>query len=115
LNNGWIWVGWSLVVLHLFIPWMMLMSRPIKRSARGMLVVCGLLLVMRGVENFYMIAPSGDDPLPKFGDRFTWMDVIFPIGMGGWWGLALVWFLKNKPLMVEGEAEPLEVIDGRAA
>ena len=102
--------GLALVVLHFALPFLLLLSRDLKRDARKLVNVAALLVVMRLVDLYWIIAPT------VHHDYFfiPWMYVLAPIGLGGIWFAAFIWQLKKRPLLPVGDAHIVEVLpDGR--
>src|SRR5688572_15548584 len=58
LQGGWQWVGIALVLFHFVLPYLLLLSRDLKRSAPLLSKVAGLLLLMRLVDLFWLVAPD---------------------------------------------------------
>ncbi len=99
LEGGWKWVGLMLVLLHFALPFLMLLSRDLKRHARSLIWVAALVIVMRFIDVVWMIAPEfhhTDQLVPGLGFL---MDVLVLAGMGGIW----LWFylrqLKSMPIL----------------
>jgi hypothetical protein len=107
LSNGWWWIGLLLVILHFFVPFIILLMRQLKRRVHVMLGLCSALIVLRWLDLFWQIGPSGDNPYPKVGKIWSWMDVIFPIGMGGLWLAWFLWLSADRPLMPAGDVVPV--------
>jgi len=85
------------VVLHFAFPFLFLLSRSFKRDSGKLVIVAVLILVMRLIDLFWMIAPT-----PTFaGEHFhlSWMDVIAPIAMGGLWLSVFARALTTRPLI----------------
>ena len=79
LEGGWQWVGLAVILLHFGVPFGLLLMRRVKRSADRLVRVLLLVLVMRVVDTWWMVAPA-------FGGgtvRLHWMDPLALIGMGG--------------------------------
>lgn len=108
MHNGWFALSWVLVGLHLVLPLLVLMSRTVKRTPSAMLVVCVILLITRGIEGFWAINPSGSESLPLLSARFSWLDVVLPIGVGGLWVAAYTFVLERAPLLIERPAIAIE-------
>ncbi len=109
LSNGWWWIGLVLVVFHFFVPFIILLMRELKRRVVMMLGLCSFLLVLRVVDLFWQIGPSGFDPHPRLWHIWNWMDVVFPIGMGGLWVAFFLWLSLGHPLMPAGEVASIGV------
>ena len=111
-QHGWGYVAVALVVLHFALPFVLLLSRDLKRTARLLSMVALLVLVMRVVDLFWTIAPSikaaehaaagaahhGPSAIVGYALSF-----ILPVGVGGIW----VWYftrqLVQRPLLPLGD------------
>lgn len=95
LHGGWSWVAASLCVLHLGVPLLALLSRPLKRSLSSLAVVAAWVFVMRGVDVLWTIAPSapGDEVGTAYiSDPAAWLAV------GGIWIGTVTWLMRRAPL-----------------
>lgn len=94
MAGGWQVVGLALVFLGFAFPFILLMSRTLKRMPKVMVPLAILLLVMRWVGLFWQI-------MPAFYVTFHlhWLDILLPIGMGGIWVSLFIRQLKRKPLV----------------
>jgi hypothetical protein len=95
LNGGWQWIGLLLVVFHFALPFALLLSRTLKRRGRTLVCVAALIIVMRFVDLFWLVAPDA----AKGGFRIDWMDFLAPLGIGGLWLAMFLFQLKKWPLM----------------
>ncbi len=97
-GHGWHAVALALVIFHFCVPFLVLLSRFVKRSAQILPWVAGLVLVMRWVDLYWLAAPS-------FSERFTihWLDIVAPIALGGLWGAAFWHALRSRSLLPVGE------------
>jgi hypothetical protein len=95
IRGGWQWVALSLVVLHFAIPFLLLLSRDLKRAPRLLARVAALLLLMRWVDLFWQVEPAFDE------GRFTfhWLFPAALLGVGGLWLAAFFRELKRRPLL----------------
>lgn len=95
LHGGWQWVGLLLIVFHFALPFLLLLSRDLKRSGRRLATVAGAVIVMRLVDLFWLVAPE----FSREGVRVHWLDLAAPVGLGGIW----LWFfarqLRRRPLL----------------
>jgi hypothetical protein len=64
--------------------------------------VCAGLLVLRLIDIYWMVAPTGD-PLTSI-NRY-WLNLAAPIGIGGMWLAAFLWNLGRRPLLAVSEHE----------
>lgn len=89
------YVALALVVLHFAIPFLLLLMRDIKRNPYALLGVVALVMFMRFVDLFWLVAPS----MRRTTATFQWTDIVALIGVGGIWIAAFFWQLGKRPLM----------------
>jgi hypothetical protein len=94
-HGSWGAIALIVIILHFAFPFLFLLSRSLKRNAGKLVIVAVLILVMRLVDLFWMIAPNFT------GEHFhvSWMDVVAPIAMGGLWLGAFARTLRMRPLI----------------
>jgi hypothetical protein len=101
LQGPYKWIGLILVIFHFALPFLMLLSRDLKRNGRRLAALAIAVIIVRLVDLYWLIAPEFHHG--KF--HFHLLDIIAPIGLGGIW----VWFfcrqLKNRPLLPVGDPE----------
>src|SRR4030095_12945946 len=81
MQSSWRWVGALLLVLHSALPFALLLSRDLKRHAETLAAVAGLVLVMRVIDLFWLVAPE----FRRQGLTIDWFDpvnVVGPCGVG---------------------------------
>ncbi len=101
MRGTWGVIGILLILFHFAFPFLVLLSRDIKRNAKWLAMLAVFILVMRVVDMYYLIGPT-----PRIGMQgyevpfgFTWMDIVAPFAVGGIW---LWWFfgeLMKRPLV----------------
>ncbi len=94
LKGGWGSVAVVLILFHFALPFLLLLSRNIKRKVRMLGMVAVAMIFMRLVDLFWIVKPA----FPK-AVLFHWMDFVAPIGVGGIWIAVFVWQLKGRPLL----------------
>jgi uncharacterized membrane protein YidH (DUF202 family) len=94
MRGGWAWVGVILIVFHFFVPFLLLLVRFNKRNVRILSMICVLLLVMRLLDNIWLVVPSGKAVL-------HWSYIPAVVGIGGVWIAAFLWLLGTRPLLPE--------------
>jgi hypothetical protein len=94
-RGTWGAIALAVVILHFAFPFLFLLSRSFKRNAGKLVLVAILILVMRLVDLYWMIAP--DFTHGQF--HLNWMDVVAPIGIGGLWLGFFAWALRQRPLI----------------
>ncbi len=97
-HGGYRALALAIIVFHFALPFALLLSRDLKRNARKLAMIASLLIVMRYLDLFWLIAPN---PLPgaMHGIGFSWMDVAAPLGIGGLWLAFFFWQLEARPLV----------------
>lgn len=93
-RGGWQWVSLFLVLLHFFLPFLMLLSADLKKSARNLAWVAALMLVVRWLDLYWQAAPTFHHHL-----SFHWLDVTTVIGVGGLWLAYFFRQLRQRPLL----------------
>jgi len=95
LSGGWGWFGMGLVLLQFALPFVMLLSRDLKRNARKLAGIAILLFLMRFVEVYWLIVPEFN----RGKLAFNWMTIVAPIALGGLWLSFFSWQLRLRPLL----------------
>jgi hypothetical protein len=106
LHGGWQAAAILLLVFHFALPFALLLSRPLKRSARALAGVAALMLLMQLVDLFWLIGPDllghGHEHVPL---RVHWMDLAAALGLGGLWLSLFAREARTAPVLPEGEPE----------
>ena len=106
LHGGWGVVAVVLLVFHFALPFALLLSRPLKRSARALGGVAALMLLMQLVDLFWLIGPDlashGHAHVPF---RVHWMDGAAALGIGGLWLFLFARQARGAPVLPTGEPE----------
>src|SRR3984957_19534972 len=80
LHGGWASIGLILVIFGFAIPFAILLSRPFKRDIHRLVWLAAWLLLMRYLDNLWIIEPNFSQTL-----KFTVADFVVPIAIGGLW------------------------------
>jgi hypothetical protein len=99
LQTSWKWMGLALVVLQFALPFVLLLSRDLKRNARRLVVIATAVIVMRLVDLIWMTGPE----FHASAFRIHWLDLIMPIALGGLWLAYFAYQLKARPLLPIGD------------
>jgi hypothetical protein len=106
IGGGWLYVAIALIAFHFFLPFFVLLSRKLKQNPRRLVYVALLMMFMRLVDVFWMIAPAFSPG--KFA--LHWLDVATVVGVGGVWMAAFLWNLQSRPVVpLHDPALPVEV------
>jgi hypothetical protein len=109
LSGGWLWLGVLLVAFHFAIPFFLLLSRQVKRSARALTILAVLIIVMRGADLAWQTLPSFHPGLL----RIHWMDIVAPLGLGGLWVAYFSRSLERYPLLPLGALHQKQESDNK--
>ncbi len=97
-TGSWAIVGIAIAVFEFIVPFLLLLSRPLKRSPRALCIVVGILLVARFLDDYWIVIPA----FCSGGVGVNWMIVVVPIGLGCVWVAAFLWQLRRWPLLPLG-------------
>lgn len=111
-QGGWQVLALLLVVLHFALPFVLLLSRDLKRDARLLGTVAAGILFARLLDLFWIVAPDLTGHGLENGFALHWLDLAAPIGVGGVWLAFFAWQLKDRPLIPVGEPEIQELLEG---
>jgi len=111
LQGAWLPMAVLLLVFHFALPFALLLSRPLKRSARALAGVAGLMMLMRIVDLFWLVGPDlvghGPEPAPV---RVHWMDLAAVLGLGGLWLFLFARQARTAPVLPADEPELRELL-----
>jgi hypothetical protein len=89
-RHGWELVAGALALLHFAAPFLLLLSRDVKRNPRAILAVAAGLVFMRSIDLLWVVAPS----FKEHGILAIALDFAALVGLGGVWIAVFVWRLK---------------------
>jgi hypothetical protein len=94
-RGGWAVVAVILIVLHFGLPFLLLLSRAVKRRTGALATVAGMLILLSLVDIYWLTMPGFEPSAPKV----HWTDLAAVVGIGGIWLAAFLWQLKGKSLL----------------
>jgi hypothetical protein len=105
IYGGWQAVALALVLLQFALPFLLLLSRSLKRDARKLVPVALLVLVMRYVDLYWLVAPNA---FPGGGNAshhltYHWTYFAAPLALVSLWLGSFFWQLGRRPLLVVTE------------
>jgi hypothetical protein len=106
LHNSWGIVAVIVLLFHFFVPFFILLSSDVKRSAKLLPKVAMWMIFMRLVDLFWMTRPE----FSKDGVAFSWLDIALPIALVGIWLAYFALNLKQQPLLPLGDPKLAEAI-----
>ena len=105
LYGEWGVVAVIVVVFHFFVPFFLLLSQDLKRSAKILPKIAAWLIFMRLVDLFWMTRPEFTSSAVP-----TWLDLVVPVALGGLWLGFFAFNLKQCPLLPLGDPDLAEAI-----
>lgn len=97
-HGGWQVVGIGIILFHFILPFILLLSRTVKRSAHALALVALGVIAVRFVDLFWLVMPAFHPSI-----SIHWMDVVTPIGVGGIWLSVYIWHLQQLPLVAAND------------
>ena len=94
MQGGWGVVAVALIIGHFFLPFLLLLSRDLKKS-KWLPRVAIFILVMRLVDTIFLIGPSWE----HHGFPIHWSNVAIPAGLMGMWLFLFARNLQQRALM----------------
>ncbi|MEJ7698514.1 MAG: hypothetical protein WKF71_02545 [Pyrinomonadaceae bacterium] len=105
MKGIWGVIGVLLILFHFAFPFLVLLSRDVKRNAKWLALLAIFILLLRLIDMFYMIGPS-----PMIGMHgkemefhISWMDFVAPFAVGGIWLWYFFGELAKRPLVPVNE------------
>ena len=95
LKTGWRFVGISLIVFHFAVPFVLLLSRAVKRDPQMLVRVAVAVILVRLVDLFWLIAPE----FHPSGVSVSWLDVALPLTLGSIWLGCFVRQLRGRAIL----------------
>jgi len=95
LQTGWRFIGIALVLFHFAVPFLILLSRRVKRRSTTLARVALAILAARLVDLFWLIAPD----FHRDGVSVSWLDVLLPVSLVSLWLGTFVWQLRGRAIL----------------
>jgi hypothetical protein len=97
-NGGWKWFSLALVILHFVLPFVLLLSRNLKRDGARLARVAAMMMVVRWLDLQWLVAPA-------FSARANLhpLDVTTALALGGLWFFLFTRELKTRSLLPDRE------------
>jgi len=108
LQTGWRFIALVLVLFHFAVPFVLLLSRRVKRDASIIAVVAGAILVARLVDLMWLVAPE----FHQRGFSVSWLDVVLPLTLGSLWLGCFLWQLRGRAILPVYDPEFEEAVGG---
>jgi len=95
MQTGWRPVAIVLILFHFAVPFVVLLSRTVKRHPHLLVKVAIAVLVVRLVDLFWLIGPE----FHEHGIGISWMDLVLPLTLGALWTAAFVAQLRGRAIL----------------
>ncbi len=102
LAGGWRWLALALIVLHFFVPFLLLLSRDVKRRPTPLAVVAGGVWLMGIAVTYWLVVPA-------FQRGLHWLDPVLMIVVGALWLAVFRYQLRRRALLPVHDARVEEV------
>jgi hypothetical protein len=93
--TSWRLVAFALVAFHFAIPFILLLSRALKRHADTLVKVATWILFARLIDLLWLVAPE----FHHDGLSVSWMDATLPLALGGLWAGAFIRQLRGRAIL----------------
>lgn len=111
----WRYMGIAIIVFHFFVPFVLLLSRDIKRHANRLKWISLLLLLMRFVDLIWYIVPEFQNQHGEVHDHsiigLQWY-ILAMLGMGGLWFWWFLGQLRSRALLPINDPQLPEALAG---
>ena len=97
----------AVVVLHFATPFLLLLSRGLKRNPRKLIIVAIMILVMRLIDLLWMLEPS----FSREHFHVSWMHPVGLIALGGLWLALFARELSRRPLIPINDPQYESVVE----
>jgi hypothetical protein len=108
LRGGWQYVALIIVFGHFALPFVLLLSRDLKKNYRLLRNVAIFVLAMRLVDVYWLVVP---DATKGAGLAPTWVDLAALIGIGGIWAAMFLTQLEKRPLLPANDIHILGALE----
>ena len=95
MQTGWRPIAVVLMLFHFALPFVVLLSRTVKRQGRLLVRVAIAVLVVRLVDLWWLIGPE----FHTDGIAVSWMDAWIPVSVGALWFAAFIYQLRGRAIL----------------
>lgn len=95
MGSEWVVFAVILIVGHFALPFLLLLSRQLKRKIVPLARIAAGILVMRFIDMYWLVYPAFNDHRLQF----HWLTVVAPVAIGGLWLWLFIGNLKKQPLL----------------
>jgi hypothetical protein len=95
IAGGWRWVASFIALFQFFVPFFLLLMRPVKKKRHVLAMVAGCVFISHIVTIWWTIAPS----VHTANFYIDWLTLAAFFGIGGLWFAAFLWNLGRRRLV----------------
>src|SRR5437868_13572184 len=95
IAGGWRWVASFIALFQFFLPFFLLLMRPVKKKRQLLAMIAGCVFLSNIVTIWWTIAPS----IHTKNAYVNWLAFAAFFGIGGLWWAAFLWNLERRPLI----------------
>ena len=95
LHTSWRVIGVFLVVAHFAVPFLLLLSRSLKRQPEVLAKVAVGIIAVRLVDLFWLIAPQ----FHQEHLSISWLDIVLPLALGAIWIGCFLWQMRGRAIL----------------
>jgi hypothetical protein len=99
IGGSWKWLIGGIALFHFFLPFFLLLFRPLKRNLRPLVILAAIVLLARVADSFWLVQPT----FFPGGIHFHWLDAATFLGMGGIWLAAFLKALSRHSLLLRND------------
>jgi hypothetical protein len=112
MSHGWEYLAVFLIVFHFAVPWLLLLSRRLKRTPERLVIIAAWILFVRYTDLYMMVTPEFASSGPNLhmlpGEQEShffihWLDLAAPLAVGGLWLWLFFTQLRQRPLLAVGD------------
>ena len=109
-HDGWGIIALAIAILQFAFPFLVLLSRAAKKSSSRLARLALLILIMRVIDVIWLIEPTYNR------ERFhlSWMDVLAPLALGGWWLATFCWQLQKRAMVPINDPQLEDALEAHA-
>jgi len=101
-NGGWGWIGLTLLIGHFCLPFLLLLSQPVKKNLRTITMLSIYIVIIRLVDVFSLVEPNFAKTIADVHFSISWLDIAAPLGFGGLWLAMFFYNLQSGSLLPVG-------------
>jgi hypothetical protein len=103
-TGDWTWVSLALLFGHFVLPFLLLISRHVKRRPLPLAVIGIFVAIMCWVDMYWLVIPEFSPGVARFG----LLDVLVYLGLAGLYSTVLIWRLGRTSLVPEKDPRLVE-------